>query len=312
MNVKFQSSQMVCRNGLIVGAAMILGVGCASANDSTGDPTGDPSSDPTHVDEPETDVQNDPSSGSSEHTAGSQIRLQEGTDGPPVADEDPLTEIETQAISPHVAQTPGLDVSGYQPDVNWSSVASKGGKFVYIKATEGTGYRNPSFAKQYNGSYKAGLIRGAYHFARPDISSGTTQANYFVDHGGGWSADGKTLPGALDMEYNPYGATCYGLSGSSMVQWVRDFSNRVKARTNRYPTIYTSTSWWNQCTGGSGIFGGTNPLWVPRYGSSVGTLPAGWGVRTIWQYADSGTFPGDQNRFNGALDRLKIFAKSHD
>ncbi|HTE45807.1 MAG TPA: hypothetical protein VK636_11220, partial [Gemmatimonadaceae bacterium] len=125
MNVKFQSSQMVCRNGLIVGAAMILGVGCASANDSTGDPTGDPSSDPTHVDEPETDVQNDPSSGSSEHTAGSQIRLQEGTDGPPVADEDPLTEIETQAISPHVAQTPGLDVSGYQPDVNWSSVASK-------------------------------------------------------------------------------------------------------------------------------------------------------------------------------------------
>jgi GH25 family lysozyme M1 (1,4-beta-N-acetylmuramidase) len=27
------------------------------------------------------------------------------------------------------------------------------------------GYVNPNFAAQYNGSYQAGLIRGAYHFA---------------------------------------------------------------------------------------------------------------------------------------------------
>ena len=303
MNVKFRSSRMVYRNGLIVGAAMLLGVGCASANDAERDDG-----------QSETDVQNDPLSGSSEHTAGSQIRLHEGTDAPALTDEESLSgeELDPQAIEPHATQTPGLDVSGYQPNVNWASVASKGGKFVYIKATEGTGYRNPSFAQQYNGSYNAGLIRGAYHFARPDISSGTTQANYFVDHGGGWSADGKTLPGALDMEYNPYGSTCYGLSGASMVKWVRDFSNRVKARTNRYPTIYTSTSWWNQCTGSNGSFASTNPLWIPRYGSSVGTLPAGWGFRTIWQFADSGTFPGDQNRFNGAQDRLKVFASTPD
>jgi hypothetical protein len=51
-----------------------------------------------------------------------------------------------------------------------------------------------------SGATNAGLIRGGYHFARPDVSSGATQANYFLAHGGGWSADGRTLPGALDIE----------------------------------------------------------------------------------------------------------------
>jgi hypothetical protein len=27
----------------------------------------------------------------------------------------------------------------------------------------------------------------------------------------------------------------------------------------------------------------------------------------MWQFADSGVFPGDQNRFNGAFDRLQAF-----
>ncbi|GAB7185021.1 lysozyme [Kitasatospora sp. Ki12] len=205
-------------------------------------------------------------------------------------------------------QTPGLDVASYQGNVAWSSVAANGAKLAYVKATEGTGYTNPYFAQQYNGSYNAGLIRGAYHFALPNASSGATQANWFVNHGGGWSADGKTLPPALDIEYNPYGATCYGLSQSAMVSWIRDFSNTVHSRTGRYPTIYTTTNWWTQCTGNNGGFGTTNPLWVARYASTVGTLPNGWGYQTFWQFADSGTFPGDQNYFNGAADRLRALA----
>ncbi|MFF1909466.1 lysozyme [Kitasatospora sp. NPDC058218] len=205
-------------------------------------------------------------------------------------------------------QTPGLDVSSYQGNVNWASVKANGARFAYVKATEGTTYTNPYFAQQYNGSYSAGLIRGAYHFALPDRSSGSAQATWFVNHGGGWSRDGKTLPPALDIEYNPYGATCYGLSQSAMVSWIRSFSDTVHSRTGRYPTIYTTTNWWSQCTGNNGGFGTTNPLWIARYASSVGTLPNGWGYQTFWQYADSGTFPGDQNLFNGAYDRLQALA----
>ncbi|MFJ2631967.1 GH25 family lysozyme [Streptomyces sp. NPDC087422] len=203
----------------------------------------------------------------------------------------------------------GLDVSGYQGNVDWASVKSKGAAFAYVKATEGTTYTSPNFSQQYSGSYNAGLVRGAYHFALPNNSSGTAQADWFVGHGGGWSADGKTLPPALDIEYNPYGATCYGLSQSAMVSWIRDFSNEVRTRTGRYPTIYTTTDWWTSCTGNNSGFGATNPLWVARYSSGPGTLPAGWSAQTIWQYADSGTFPGDQDTFNGTLTDLQNFAK---
>ncbi len=203
----------------------------------------------------------------------------------------------------------GMDVSGYQGNVNWSSAYANGGRFAYVKATEGISYRNPYFAQQYNGSYQVGMIRGAYHFARPNVSSGTYQADYFVNHGGGWSRDGKTLPGALDIEWNPYsGGTCYGYSQSGMVSWIRAFSNQYHARTGRYPVIYTATSWWTQCTGNRGDFTSTSPLWVARYSSSVGTLPYRWGFYTFWQNADSGKFPGDQDRFNGAYSQLQAIA----
>ncbi|MFF3195603.1 GH25 family lysozyme [Streptomyces misionensis] len=203
----------------------------------------------------------------------------------------------------------GLDVSHYQNNVDWTSVKNNGAAFAYLKATEGTDYTDPSFSQQYNGAYDAGLIRGAYHFALPGNSSGTVQADWFVSHGGGWTADGRTLPPALDIEYNPYGATCYGLSQSAMVSWIRDFSNEVRAKVGRYPAIYTTTDWWTTCTGDNSGFGSTNPLWIARYSSSPGTLPAGWSTQTIWQYADSGTFPGDQDTFNGTLTDLQAFAK---
>ena len=116
------------------------------------------------------------------------------------------------AVHPNVDGLQGLDVSGYQPGIDWNAVKANGASFAYIKATESTTYQSPEFGNQYTGSYNVGIIRGAYHFATPDTSSGATQADYFADHGGGWSADGLTLPGMLDIEYNPYGATCYGLS----------------------------------------------------------------------------------------------------
>ncbi|WP_407549972.1 lysozyme [Streptomyces sp. Pv4-95] len=230
--------------------------------------------------------------------AGSQIAAHEGR-SPAAPDAPPPSA---------AASVEGVDVSGHQGNVAWSTLWNSGVRFAYVKATESTSYTNPSFAQQYNGSYNSGMIRGAYHFATPNTSSGAAQANYFVDHGGGWSRDGKTLPGALDMEYNPYGATCYGLSAAGLVNWMKDWFATYKARTGRDAVIYTSTSWWKQCTGNYAGFGGINPLWVPRYGSSVGELPGGWGFHTIWQYTSTGPTVGDHNRFNGAMDRLQALA----
>lgn len=233
-----------------------------------------------------------------DHSMGSQIRLREGT-----------AKMQAGVVAAAVGSVKGMDVSGWQGNVNWAGAYANGARFAYVKATEGTGYINPYFAQQYNGSYNVGMIRGAYHFALPNRSTGSAQADYFVNHGGGWSADGRTLPGVADLEYNPYGAACYGLTKAGMASWITSFSSRYRVRTGRYPVIYTSTSWWTQCVGTSGNFSATSPLWVARYASTVGTLPYAWGYYTFWQYADSGVFPGDQNVFNGAYDRLQALAR---
>jgi GH25 family lysozyme M1 (1,4-beta-N-acetylmuramidase) len=205
------------------------------------------------------------------------------------------------------AQLPGIDVSAYQGNINWAAVAPSI-DFVYAKATEGTYYTNPYFSNQYTGPYNQGLIRGAYHFAIPDNSTGASQADYFAHHGGAWSADGKTLPGALDIEYNPYGNECYNLTKSQMTAWIWDFVNEYAFDEHVYPVIYTTSNWWSACTGNASGFQNYDPLWIACYCSTAGTLPAGYGYYTFWQYADSGSLPGDQDVFNGSYSRLQALA----
>jgi GH25 family lysozyme M1 (1,4-beta-N-acetylmuramidase) len=212
-----------------------------------------------------------------------------------------------KAAAASTSALPGIDVSSYQGDIDWAAVAPDI-DFAYAKATEGTYYTNPDFTNQYDGPYDEGLIRGAYHFGIPDNSTGQAQADYFVDNGGGWSADGTTLPGALDIEYNPYGSECYGLTTSAMTTWIWDFVDEYAYDTGVYPVIYTTTDWWSACTGDASGFQDYDPLWIACYCSSAGTLPAGYTVYTFWQYADSGSEPGDQDYFNGAYSRLQALA----
>ncbi|WP_447003071.1 GH25 family lysozyme [Saccharothrix isguenensis] len=227
--------------------------------------------------------------------------------GSEIAKHEGAAPVDPAALQLDGAAVPGMDVSSHQGDVDWPHWWNQGMRFAYVKATEGTGYRNPNYGQQYNGSHGVGMVRGAYHFALPDRSDGAAQAHYFVDHGGGWIADGRTLPGVLDIEYNPYGDdTCYGLAPEAMVDWIRQFSDTYQARTGRPPVIYTSTLWWDKCTGRVGDFTATSPVWVARYAESIGPLPHCWTVHAIWQHTST---PIDQNLFNGTMDDLVALAR---
>lgn len=225
----------------------------------------------------------------------------------------------------------GIDVSNYQASVNWSSYATQGDRFAFIKATEGpycdgSSYKSPTFSSQYSGATNAGLMRGAYHFAIPNCSGGATQADFFVHNGGGWTPDGKTLPGVLDIEYDPYTSqdrtnSCYGLTQSQMVAWIHAFSREYLADTGVYPIIYSTTGWWTACTGNSSSFASTNPFWIASYTGSTtsgpGSLPAGVGAWTFWQYGDGASpynFCGtgyDCDQFNGAATQLNAIATTY-
>ncbi|OJJ08285.1 hypothetical protein ASPVEDRAFT_89510 [Aspergillus versicolor CBS 583.65] len=202
------------------------------------------------------------------------------------------------------AAVQGFDISHYQPDVDYSGAYASGARFVMIKATEGTTYTDPAFSKHYTGATDAKLIRGGYHFAQPGSSSGKAQAEYFVAHGGGWTGDGQTLPGMLDLE-----AGCYGLSTSAMSSWIQEFGETYKAAAGRYPMIYTTTSWWTECTGNNGDFG-QYPLVLARWSDSPGSPPKGWETHSFWQNADTYKFGGDSEVWNGSEESLKKFASS--
>ncbi|MDL4777067.1 GH25 family lysozyme [Actinomadura xylanilytica] len=204
----------------------------------------------------------------------------------------------------------GMDISSWQGKVGWKAARALGARFAIAKATEGKGYKNPYFQQQYDGSYKAGMVHGAYHFALPAASGGRAQADYFLAHGGRWSTNGRTLPGALDIENNPYGRdACYGLSKKAMVAWIGAFTARYRDRTGRRPLIYTNAYWWRDCTGNDRSLA-ANPLWMARWRSkSPAPLPGGWKKAAVWQYDDAGRFPGDQNGFRGTWKDLVAFTK---
>lgn len=210
----------------------------------------------------------------------------------------------------------GIDVSKYQGTVNWSRQWNRGIRFAYIKATEGEYYESPTFNKQYTGSYRQGMIRGAYHFGNPDTSGGARQARYFVNNGGGWSSDGKTLPGVLDIEYDPYGSDnkCYGQSARRLVNWIEDFVTTYERLTGRAAVIYTNRDWWVSCTGNSKAFADSNPLWFARWNDRPGSMPGGWSDYTFWQYAVIDNSGGekrlDHDVFHGSFSELREYADS--
>lgn len=112
----------------------------------------------------------------------------------------------------------------------------------------------------------------------------------------------------LDLEYNPSGDTCYGLSDSEMVAWIQDFVDTYRGETGRYPMLYTTADWWKTCTGDSSAFASTCPLVLARYSSSPGSAPGGWPYHTIWQNSNKYAFGGDSDIFNGDEDGLKKLA----
>ncbi|MEU7872639.1 GH25 family lysozyme [Dactylosporangium sp. NPDC049140] len=210
---------------------------------------------------------------------------------------------------------PGIDVSSHDHSVyqiDWPGVAASGVRFAYVKATEGTYYTNPYFHADNTSAKGAGILTGAYAFARPDLGDPVGQANYFLDRAE-WGNNSQTLVPFLDLEW-PYSSlklpACWNLTPEAMVAWIRGFVDRVKARIGRDMMIYTNPNWWNPCTNNSTEFG-ANPLDVADFGSTTGprVIPSGWSTYAIWQYAGGNNSAGtyDRNAFNGdyaALTRL--------
>ncbi|KAG2058921.1 hypothetical protein BDR06DRAFT_980285 [Suillus hirtellus] len=131
-----------------------------------------------------------------------------------------------------------IDVSSHQDTWGFKGVA-----FAYIRVTGGTIYINHDFSSKYAGTTDVGLICSGHHFARPDSSTGATQASYF------------------DV------AQIIQVAPTAIVSWIKILSYHAQV-------VCISTDWWKSCTGG--FFAPTNPLWIVHPGPLIGTPPARW------------------------------------
>jgi GH25 family lysozyme M1 (1,4-beta-N-acetylmuramidase) len=185
---------------------------------------------------------------------------------------------------------PGIDVSNHQGAIDWSLVAASGTRFAFAKATEGRTFVDPMYAANEAGSALAGVVFGAYHFARPD---GTTndaiiEADHFVDVA--QPEPGHLIP-VLDIERTG------DLSQAQLTQWILDWLGRVTERIGVRPMVYTSPKGWETRTGDTTAVAdaGYTMLWVAHWGVASPTVPGrNWGGNgwTFWQYGNCGAIPG--------------------
>jgi GH25 family lysozyme M1 (1,4-beta-N-acetylmuramidase) len=191
------------------------------------------------------------------------------------------------------ADITGPDVASYQhpggASIDWSQVKNSGRNFAFVKATEGIGYVNPYFSADWAAIQANGMVRGSYHYAKPDTSptSAAEQARYFVATAGLMQTTGDLAP-ILDLEDTG------GLSPSGLITWVHSWLSTITALTGRTPILYTYPYFWRSAMGNDTGF--TNyPLWIADYngGSAPNTpLVGGWNSWTFWQYTDRGSIPG--------------------
>ena len=179
--------------------------------------------------------------------------------------------------------TIGADVSAYQADIDMTRLKEQNIKFIYIKATEGSGSQDARFAENRENAEKAGLPSGAYHFFSYD-SAGKTQAENFINTVGP-DLKGKLIP-AVDVEY--YGDKEQNPPEKADV--VRELKVFLEALEDQYgvkPMIYTRSDIYDKYL--KGEFDG-----YKKWMSSLYT-PLSWnydGDWYIWQYLNRGELEG--------------------
>jgi lysozyme len=198
----------------------------------------------------------------------------------------------------------GIDISAYQENVDWPTVASQGVYYGFAKATEGETSSDEKFARNWSGMRSVGIVRGAYHFFRPGKDP-ISQVNNFLRVV--QTIEAFDLPPVLDLEIMD------NLSASVVIDKALRWLTAIEAKTGRRPILYTYPAFWEDKLGSPGQFA-QYPLWIANFGTKTPFVPKTWRSWTFHQYSETGSIRGiagdvDLNQFNGNLDSLQRLLK---
>ena len=213
---------------------------------------------------------------------------------PPASAEDAVSAVPAPAPEPPPlpelpeGRVPGVDVSHHQAGVDWAALADADVHFVYLKATEGIDYLDPSFGESWRAAGEAGLLRGAYHMYRPEDTP-AEQAAWFLSvlrEAGFGPGD---LPPALDVERV---RTTDSIPREQLAAEALAWLSRVEIELGRKPLLYTNPTFWVEKLEENHELT-EYPLWLAEYRhEDPGPLELGWEEWTLWQHSQSGELPG--------------------
>lgn len=195
----------------------------------------------------------------------------------------------------NMTSSPGVDVSAFQGNINWSKVRASGIEFAIIRL----GYRGygsgklveDEYAKQnLSGAKAAGLKIGAYFFSQAlNTKEVDEEIRFMLKILGDKSLD---MPIILDWEIPAEDARTAGKMDARSLTDIQLHFCQVMTEKGYKPMVYFN---WHQSENLYYLSELEDyPFWLALYQDRM-TYP--WRVE-MWQYSDKGTVPG----INGPVD----------
>jgi lysozyme len=186
----------------------------------------------------------------------------------------------------------GVDVHGDKGAIDWRRVRAAGFEFAILKATEGRTFDDARFGFNRRAAKAAGLVVGAYHFARPDNNTPEAEVQHFLRVAR--PTRGELIP-ALDWETNPPTAA-----------WAVRFLHALENEIGTPPIFYTFPDFLRRTSHFSDLQ--RFPLWYSRFGPNDGQLhpaspPQGFRF-VVHQFTSAGHVDGIGGRVD--LNLLKL------
>lgn len=191
----------------------------------------------------------------------------------------------------------GIDVSKFNPTVDWEKVKNAGIDFVFIRL----GYRgygisgklcaDTLFESHITGALNAGLKVGVYYFTQAlNNTEAKEEANYCIEKLKGYNI---TLPVVLDYEFPNTGNGFSGgrmydakLSKSAATSNCKAFCNTIQT-AGYTPMIYANKNDLTSTIDGSSL-GKSYNIWLANYNAKASYT----GAYQYWQYTEKGTVDG--------------------
>lgn len=220
----------------------------------------------------------------------------------------PITSAAINALAPV-----GVDISHNDGAIDWPNISPRV-KFVYAKASQGAGFKDPLFIANIAHAKAAGLFYGAYHFLTAADSAQVQAANFLsacaaalID----FSAPGF-LPVMVDVEDQVPASLNVLITGNkpAFIQKVKDFIAIVQQASGRRMVVYSYKDFFASYLNNS-VFDAD--LWLASYQAASPGLPEGYTKLKLWQFAESlypAGFPScDVDIFMGTWEELGAWAK---